>query len=257
MQQYQKKSAKELDDLRASGRLLHQVLTVVIAAVRPGISTKELDEIAEREIRAAGALPIFKGYGSEWGKPFPASLCTSINAEVVHGIPSPKRLLKEGDIVKLDIGLRFRGMVTDMARSIPVGQVSPAASRLVKVTEESLNLGIAQIRAGAHLSDYARAVQAHVEQAGYSVVRDLVGHGVGHELHEDPQVPNYFHEGMRDFVFEEGMVLALEPMINMGVFQVRIAPDGWTFVTKDSQLSAHFENTIIVARDGAELVTRA
>jgi len=256
MKEYREKSAQELKSLRESGKCLRTVLATVIQAVQPGISTKELDTIAEREIRAAGGIPIFKGYGSEWGKPFPASLCTSLNQEVVHGIPSEKRVLREGDLVKLDIGLRFEGMVTDMARTVAVGSVSAEAERLLRITRESLDFGIENIRAGAHLSDYARAVQGHAERNGYAVVRDLVGHGVGHELHEDPQVPNYFHAGIRDFAFTKGMVLALEPMINAGGLQVRIAPDGWTFVTNDGKLSAHFEDTIIVTESGTEIVTR-
>lgn len=256
MKEYREKSAQELKCLRESGKRLHAVLETVMHAVRPGVSTQDLDTLAEQEIRAAGGIPIFKGYGSEWGKPFPASLCTSLNQEVVHGIPSTTRIIREGDLVKLDIGLRFEGMVTDMARTVAVGPVSAEAERLLEVTRESLDCGIAHIRAGAHLSDYARAVQTHAEKNGYSVVRDLVGHGVGHELHEDPQVPNYFHAGIRDFVFTKGMVLALEPMINAGVLQVRIAPDGWTFVTKDGKLSAHFEDTIIVTENGTEIVTR-
>lgn len=256
MKEYREKSAKELKCLRESGKHLRSVLAMVIAAVRPGVSTQELDSIAEREIRAVGGVPIFKGYGSEWGKPFPASLCTSLNQEVVHGIPSEKRIIQEGDLVKLDIGLRFEGMVTDMARTIAVGSVSSEAQRLLQITRESLDCGIAKICAGAHLSDYARAVQAHAEKHGYAVVRDLVGHGVGHELHEDPQVPNYFHAGIRDFVFTKGMVLALEPMINAGGLQVKIASDGWTFVTSDGKLSAHFEDTIIVTDEGTEIVTR-
>jgi methionyl aminopeptidase len=256
MKEYREKSVQELKSLRESGKRLRLVLETVIQAAKPGVSTKELDVIAEREIRAAGGIPIFKGYGSEWGKPFPASLCTSINQEVVHGIPSEKRVLREGDLLKLDIGLRFEGMVTDMARTVAVGVVSAEAEQLLRVTQGSLDLGIDNIRAGAHLSDYARAVQAHAEQHGYSVVRDLVGHGVGHELHEDPQVPNYFHAGIRDFVFTKGMVLALEPMVNAGGLQVRIASDGWTFMTTDGKLSAHFEDTIIVTDKGAEIVTR-
>lgn len=256
MKSYREKSPDELERLRVSGRHLQSVLNQLIEAVRPGITTQELDDIAEREIRAVSGTPIFKGYGSEWGKPFPASLCTSLNEEVVHGIPSRKRLIRNGDLVKLDIGLRFEGMVTDMARTVAVGTVSSEAKHLLQITRESLDMGIARIRAGARLSDYARAVQAHAESAGCSVVRDLVGHGVGHELHEDPQIPNYFHDGMRDFVFVEGMVLALEPMINAGGFGVRISSDGWTFVTQDKKLSAHFEDTLIVTKEGSEVVTR-
>ena len=253
---YQKKSADELKRLRESGKRLSAVLATVAAAVAPGVSTEDLDRIAEREIRACGGLPIFKGYGAEWGKPFPASLCTSINEEVVHGIPNPKRIIQEGDLVKLDIGLRFEGMVSDMARTIAVGPVTAEAQHLLDVPRESLDRGIAAIKAGGHMSDYALAVQSYAEANGCSVVRDLVGHGVGHDLHEDPQVPNYFHAGIRDFAFVEGMTFALEPMINTGAFQVRVADDGWTFVTKDKSLSAHFEDTIVVTKDGADILTR-
>lgn len=256
MSLYEKKTADELERLRESGKRLASVLTTVIQAVAPGVSTQELDQIAEREIRAAGGIPIFKGYGAEWGKPFPASLCTSINEEVVHGIPNEKRVIQEGDLVKLDIGLRFEGMVTDMARTIGVGTLSAEAQKVLEVTRESLDQGIAKIKAGAHLSDYALAVQSYAEAHGCSVVRDLVGHGVGHALHEDPQIPNYFHAGFRDFTFVEGMTLALEPMVNIGAFSVRIAPDQWTFVTKDGSLSAHFEDTVIVTKEGVEIVTR-
>lgn len=256
MSLYQKKTADELKRLRESGKRLSAVLATVADAVAPGVSTKELDQIAEREIRACGGIPIFKGYGAEWGKPFPASLCTSINEEVVHGIPNPKRVLREGDLVKLDIGLRFEGMVSDMARTIAVGAVTPEARHLLDVTRESLDRGIAAIKAGGHMSDYALAVQSYAEANGCSVVRDLVGHGVGHDLHEDPQVPNYFHAGIRDFAFVEGMTFALEPMINAGAFQVRVADDGWTFVTKDKSLSAHFEDTIVVTKSGADILTR-
>lgn len=250
------KTEDELNRLRASGARLALVLDKLIAHVRPGISTGELGRLAEDYIRAGGGLPIFKGYGSGSGHPFPAAVCTSINDEVVHGIPSDTRILKEGDILKLDIGMRFLGMVTDMARTVPVGTVSPQAQRIIEVTRESLERGIATIKSGSMLSQFSKAVQRYVEHEGFSVVRDLVGHGVGRELHEDPQIPNFFFRGMQDFAFRKGMAVALEPMINAGHHEVRVAPDGWAFRSVDRSLSAHFEDTIIVTDKGVEIVTR-
>lgn len=250
------KTDRQQDALRASGKRLAETIATLIARVAPGVSTGELGDLAEDLIRKAGGIPIFKGYGAEWGKPFPAAVCTSINEEVVHGIPSYDRILAEGDIVKLDIGMRFEGMVTDMARTVPVGKIDAAAEKLLRVTEESLLRGIRKIHSGARLADFSRAVQGHAEREGFSVVRDLVGHGVGHELHEDPQIPNFFIKGMDNFSFRKGMAVALEPMINAGKFPVRVGDDGWTYVTKDGSLSAHFEDTVIVTEKGVEVVTR-
>lgn len=250
------KTADEIKCLRASGQCLARVLETIIASVVPGMATLDIDRLAERLIREAGGIPVFKGYGSASGRPFPASLCVSLNEEVVHGIPRGKTVIRDGDLVKLDIGMRFEGMVTDMARTIPIGTVAPATKQLVTVTEESLRRGIAELRPGARISAYARAVQAFVEQHQFSVVRDLVGHGVGHQLHEDPQVPNYVSRGMDDFVVRSGMALALEPMVNAGTFEVNIAQDAWTFVTADGSLSAHFEDTVVITEEGADVVTR-
>lgn len=251
------KNKKQLAALRESGKRLSSVMKLLAHAVTPGITTAELDALAEQEIMRLGGIPIFKGYGAQWGTPFPASVCISLNDEVVHGIPRVDRVVKEGDIIKLDMGLRFDGMVTDMARTFAVGEISKEAADLMKATKESLDKGIAQLRAGARVSDYARAVQRYVEGKGYSVVRDLVGHGVGFELHEDPQIPNYVAPRMKDFTFTKGMVLALEPMINAGGFAVEVADDDWTFVTVDGSLSAHFEDTVIITEKGTEIVTRA
>lgn len=250
------KTADEILRLRASGQRLAGVLQAVMASVAPGITTNDIDILAERLIREAGGIPIFKGYGAGSGRPFPASICTSINEEVVHGIPHAKKIIRVGDLVKLDIGMRFEGMVTDMARTVKVGAMTKEKEQLVAVTEESLRRGIAELRPGAHVSAYARAVQGFVEQNGFSVVRDLVGHGVGHELHEDPQVPNYVSREMDDFIVRPGMVLALEPMVNAGGFGVRIAKDTWTFVTADGSLSAHFEDTVVITESGADVVTK-
>lgn len=250
------KTEDEIARLRESGKRLAEILEKIIATVHVGMSTADIDVLSERLIREAGATPIFKGYGAQWGRPFPATLCTSLNEEVVHGIPSVERIIRLGDLLKLDIGMRFEGMVTDMARTVKIGTVTPEAEKLAAVTKESLKRGIAQLRPGAHISAYARAVQGFVETNGFSVVRDLVGHGVGYELHEDPQVPNYVSKGMDDFVIKKGMTLALEPMVNMGKFDVKVAADGWTFLTADGRWSAHYEDTVVITDTGAEVVTR-
>ncbi len=227
------------------------------AAIRPGVSTAELNDIAEQAIRRLGGDPIFKGYGKEQGNAFPAAICISLNDEVVHGIPKKTRIVQAGDLVKLDMGLRFRGMVTDMARTFAVGTVSDEAKRLMRVTEESLLRGIAAVRIGAKLSDYGKAVQSHVEGNGFSVVRDLVGHGVGFELHELPQIPNYIFSGMKDVEFRAGMAVALEPMVNAGEYEIRLGKDGWVFTTEDGSMSAHFEDTVVITENGIENVTRS
>lgn len=250
------KTADEIARFYESGTRLARVLERVMSAVTPGISTGAIDALAEELIRAEGGFPVFKGYVSGAGRPFPATLCTSLNEEVVHGIPRDERLVAEGDLLKLDIGLRFEGMVTDMARTVMVGAVSPEAARLVAVTRESLRLGIAALKPGAKLSAYARVVQGQVEADGFSVVRDLVGHGVGRELHEEPQVPNFLMRGMDDWTLEAGMTLALEPMVNAGAYPVRVAADGWTFVTADGRWSAHFEDSVVITAAGADVVTR-
>lgn len=250
------KTQDEIKRLRESGKRLASVLQKVMESVRPGMTTLEIDTLAEKLIREAGGEPVFKGYGASSGVPFPASLCTSLNDEVVHGIPSQKRIVREGDILKLDIGLRFEGMVTDMARTLAIGSVSPEAKKLMEITEESLRRGIAALRPGVKLALYSKTVQGYVEQNGFSIVRELVGHGVGHELHEEPQVPNYFSSRTPDLTLEEGMALALEPMVNAGEYAVKMAPDQWTFATKDGTLSAHFEDTVVITSKGAEVMTK-
>ncbi len=249
------KSENEIESLRASAKHLARILDEVLAMAKPGVSTWELDQAAEQRMRAIGGIPIFKGYGAS-DRPFPASICASLNEEVVHGIPRKDCILKEGDILKIDIGMRYDGMVSDMARSIAIGEVTPEARRLMQVTEESLLRGIKTIRPGAKVSDYARAVQNYTEGNGFSVVRDLVGHSVGRELHEDLQVPNYVTRDVPDVTLVAGMTLALEPMINIGTFEVEIADDDWTFITADDKLSAHFEDTVLVTEDGVEILTR-
>lgn len=248
------KTGDELEGIRKSGHELARIVARLEEKIMPGVSTLEIDQYAEKWIREIGGIPIFKGYGGR--RPFPATICTSLNNEVVHGIPLKERILKEGDLFKLDIGMRFSGMVSDMARTFAVGKVSPLAEKLLRATKESLDCGIAAIHAGSNLSEYSRAVEDRVRHDGFSVVRDLVGHGVGRELHEAPQIPNYTTKSVPGFTFEAGMVVALEPMVNAGDWQVEISDDGWTFVTADGSLSAHFEDTIIVTKDGTEAVTR-
>lgn len=251
------KNNTQMTSLRESGKRLETVMHTVAEAIRPGISTAELNGIAERTIQQLESEPVFKGYGEEYGKPFPASICTSINNEVVHGIPQKERIIQDGDLVKIDMGLRYQGMVTDMARTFALGAVSDEAARLVHVTEESLLRGVKAVRIGGRISDYAKAVQSHVEEHGFSVVRDLVGHGVGFELHEPPQIPNYFFSGMKDAIFRVGMAVAFEPMVNVGGYEVGLGKDGWVFTTEDGSLSAHFEDTIIITDQSIEVVTRS
>lgn len=250
------KNEKQLEALRQSGKRLAQVMKLLSENIAPGVTTGELDALAEAEIKRLGGIPIFKGYGAEHGAPFPACVCISLNDEVVHGIPRRDRVVKEGDLIKLDMGLRFDGMVSDMARTFAVGSVSKDAQKILDVTRESLERGISRLKVGARISDYAGAVQNYAESNGCSVVRELVGHGVGFDLHEDPFIPNYVSRKMDDMLFCEGMAVALEPMINLGKHHVKIGKDGWTFVTVDGSLSAHFEDTIIFTKEGVEIVTR-
>lgn len=254
MKQEWKKTDDELECLRHSGREMAKIVERLAEHVRPGVSTGELDELAEKWITDIGGIPIFKGYGH--GTPFPATLCASINEEVVHGIPSRDRILQEGDLFKMDIGMRYEGMVSDMARTFAVGQVSDEALRLLIATRESLDAGIATLRPGSKMIDYARAVEDRVKRDRFLPVRDLVGHGVGRELHEEPQIANYVTKSVPGFSFIEGMAVALEPMINVGGWEVKLGPDHWTFVTADGSLSAHFEDSVIITKEGAEIVTR-
>jgi len=243
------KSPEEIRLLRRAGRLVAQAHALVAEMIRPGVTTRELDEAVEALIRKAGGIPTFKGYHG-----YPASICTSVDNEVIHGIPGPRRL-EEGQIVSVDIGVTLDGFVGDGAWTYPVGQVTPEVRRLLETTEEALYRGIEAARPGNRISDIGHAVQTFVESRGYSVVRDFVGHGVGRQMHEDPQVPNFGPPG-RGPRIKEGMCLAIEPMVNMGRHEVRILDDQWTAVTVDGSLSAHFEHTVVVTRDGPEILTR-
>jgi len=251
------KSADEIDKMRRAGRIVAGTIDRVRAAVRPNVTTAELDAVAESYILEQGATPSFKGYGGSNGGhiPFPGSICTSINDEIVHGIPSKDRTVVEGDLLKLDFGAIWEGFHGDSAVTVLVGDPPSAeAEKLVRVTEEALEAGIAQVRPGGRLSDIGAAVEQVALGAGFEVVREYVGHGIGRTLHEEPQIPNYGKPG-RGPVLKPGLVLAVEPMVNMGGWETRVLPDGWTVVTEDGSLSAHFEHTIAVTEDGHEILT--
>lgn len=244
------KSKEEVAKIAKASRIVAESLEAVRAYLKPGMTTKELDLFVEKQIRERGGTPAFKGYRN-----YPATLCISVNEEVVHGIPSPDKVIKEGDIVGLDLGAIYDGFYGDSAVTVAVGEVKPEAKRLIQVTEESLYAGIAQACEGSRLSDISHAVQSHVEQAGFSVVTDFVGHGIGRALHEEPQIPNFGPPG-RGPRLREGMVLAIEPMVNMGKPAVRVLDDRWTAVTADGSLSAHFEHTIAVTKEGPVILSK-
>jgi methionyl aminopeptidase len=243
------RSQDEMDLIRRSGEILIKCFATIESALRPGITTGELDSLAEELIRRRGGVPAFKGYQG-----YPASICTSVNEQVVHGIPGA-RTLAEGDIVGIDIGVVRNGYYADASRTYAIGEVSEKARRLMEVTRESLELGIDKARVGNHLSDISHAVQRYAESNGFSVVRMLVGHGIGREMHEDPQIPNFGLPG-RGPVLAHGMVLAIEPMVNEGSYEVLTLKDRWTFVTVDGKLSAHFEDTVAVTNEGPVIMTR-
>ena len=235
--------------MKAPNQLVANILAKLAVAVAPGVTTADLDVMAERWARDAGAEPAFKGY-----RGFPATLCVSVNDEVVHGIPSPARVLKSGDIVSIDMGVKLGGYYGDSAVTVPVGDVPAATTALLQVTNESLMKAIAQVRVGGRLSDIGNAVQQWVESHGFSVVREFVGHGFGEALHEEPQIPNYGKPG-RGPTLAEGMVLAIEPMVAMGRPDTKVLKDGWTAVTRDGSLAAHFEHTVAVTKDGPVILT--
>jgi methionyl aminopeptidase len=245
------RSAAELRRLREVNQLVGHVLAQLRDAVTPGVTTEDLDALAEREILAGGAAPAFKGY-----KGYPATICASVNEQVVHGIPSRKTVLSEGDIISIDLGAKMSGYFGDSAVTVAVGRIDSQAADLLRVTEQSLWKAIEAVRPGARISDIGHAVQSHVEKAGFSVVREFVGHGIGSELHEEPQIPNYGQPG-RGPRLAEGMVLAIEPMVNLGQAGVRVLRDGWTAITSDRSLSAHFEHTVAVTADGVEVLSLA
>jgi methionyl aminopeptidase len=243
------KSLPEIEKMRKSNAIVAAILEELREKIRPGVKTIELDRLSEDLALKKGARPAFKGY-----RGYPYSLCTSVNSEVVHGMPS-ERELKEGDIVSLDFGILNDGYYGDAAVTVPVGEITPGARKLLKITEEALYRGIAEVKAGNRIGDISAAIQGHVEAAGYSVVRDLVGHGIGKSLHEDPQVPNY-GSGGRGIELKPGMVFAIEPMVNEGTYRVEILRDGWTVVTADGKLSAHFEHSVAITENGPVILSR-
>jgi methionyl aminopeptidase len=246
------KSPREIETMASAGRIVAETLALVARNVRPDITTEDLDRLAEDFIRShPGAQPSFKGLYD-----FPATLCTSINQEIVHGIPSHKRVLHDGDIVSIDVGVWLEGLHADSAATFPVGDIKPEVERLLATTKEALAAGVAQARAGNHVGDIGHAVQQVAEQAGYSVVRELVGHGIGASFHEEPQVPNY-GKPKRGARLVPGMTIAIEPMINVGGSAIRTLDDKWTVVTQDGSLSAHFEHTVAITTNGPRILTQS
>ena len=243
------KSNREIELMREAGRILAIVHDELEKAIKPGITTKQIDKLGEEIIRSYGCIPSFLNYNG-----YPASICVSVNDEVVHGIPNKKRILREGDIVSLDAGVIYKGYHSDAARTHAVGQISNEAQKLIDVTRESFYEGIKYAKAGNHLYDISKAIQNYVESHGFSVVRDLVGHGIGKELHEEPQVPNFKQKG-RGLRLQKGMTLAIEPMVNMGAYDVWWLEDDWTVVTQDESLSAHYENTVLITDGEPEILS--
>ncbi len=243
------KSKSEIELMRHAGRITAEALNLLQESIAPGMSTWDLDMIADEKCRKLGVIPAFKGYQG-----FPASLCVSINDEVVHGIPSKKRIIKEGDIVGMDFGVIYQGYYGDSAITVPVGRVDAQVRLLLDTARESLEAGIAEARVGNRLFDISHAIQKHVEGRQFSVVREFVGHGIGRHLHEEPQVPNFGPKG-KGIPLREGMVIAIEPMVNMGGHAVRVESDGWTAVTADGSLSAHFEHTVVITDKGPQILT--
>ena len=243
------KTGSELELIRKSGEVLKETFSVLEEMIEPGVTTAELDAAAEDFIRSRGGIPAFKGYQG-----YPATICASINEQVVHGIPGP-RALEEGDIVGIDMGVILEEFYSDATRTYPAGEVSEEAARLIRVTSETLDHGIERVKAGNHLSDISNAIQKHAESHGYSVVRALVGHGIGRRMHEEPQIPNFGPPG-KGPELKAGMVLAIEPMVNIGTHDVLTLEDKWTFVTVDGKLSCHFEDTVAVTENGPRIMTR-
>ena len=248
------KSRDEIERMRAASAVVAEVLATLREHVKPGVTTGELDGVAEELTRKRGAKPAFKGYVVQ-GRVFPATVCISINDEVVHGVPSKKRALKDGDIVGLDFGVSIDGYFGDAAVTVPVGAVTPQATRLMDVTRAALEAGIDAVRPGKYIADISGAIQDVAEGAGFSLVREFVGHGIGRKLHEDPQVPNY-RTGARGVRLSEGLVLAIEPMVNAGRPEVYVKDDGWTAATRDGKLSAHFEHSVAVTANGPYILSR-
>lgn len=242
---------KQIELIRKSGKILAYVLNKVAKTAKAGISAKELDKLAEKIIKNKKAIPAFKGYDG-----FPASLCVSINENIVHGIPTEDRILKKGDIVGLDLGVKYNGYFTDMATTVIIGKTQPQVKKMVEVTKKALELGIKQAKAGNCIGDIGKTIQAYVEKNKFSVIRQLTGHGVGKKVHEDPKIPNFNPSPWENIKLKEGMVLAIEPMVAMGDFKIKTLSDNWTIAMADKSLSAHFEHTIVVTKKGGQILTK-
>jgi methionyl aminopeptidase len=251
------KSKKEIEIMREGGRILAEVLQRVSEQVKAGTSAVDLDKLARELIFSSGGRPSFLNYkpgGSDEG--YPAALCVSVNDEIVHGLPTKEKILREGDLVKLDLGVEYKKLHTDATVMVAVGKISPVAEKIMRVTKECLEIGIEKIKPGASLNEYALAVEDHARENEFEIVRDLVGHGVGHAVHEPPQVFNYADRRMKNIILQEGMTLALEPMVNEGGFDIILAPDNWTYKTRDGKLNGHWEHTIVVTKGGCEVLTK-
>ena len=248
-----RKTQEEIDKIKEGGKILNRILSQTAELVRPGVSTWELNTFAEQEIFKAGGKPSFKGYGNK-GHLFPAGLCTSVNSVVVHGVPSKEAILKEGDTIGLDIGMEYKGLFTDTAITVPVGKISEKAQNLLSLTKKALSIGIAEAKIGNKVGDIGAAVQKVADDNKLGIIIDLVGHGVGHAVHEEPQVPNYGKKGTGSEL-TEGLVIAIEPMFTLGTDDIFIEDDGWTVTTKDESLAAHFEHTVVITKSGPEILT--
>jgi len=249
------KTKKEIAIMREGCKKTAQIMEKLGKSAKPGISALKINELAEKLILNMGGTPAFKGYGGENGSPFPSAICASINNEVVHGIPKKEKVLREGDIFKIDTGMVYKGMYTDMARTFAVGKISDEKKKIISVAKGAFYAGLEKMRPDGLLSDYSKAVQKYVEKNGFSVVRDLTSHGIGKNLHESPQILNYYHKGYQDLRLRAGMTFALEPIISAGSPEIITGKDGWTLETMDGSLSGHWENTILITENGAEILT--
>jgi len=241
--------------MRRSGQILAEVLQRVSEKVQPGISAEDLDKQARELVFSMGGRPSFLNYSPSGGEGYPAALCVSRNDEIVHGIPTKEKIIQEGDLIKLDLGVEYKKLHTDATIMVGVGKISPVAEKIMRTAKECLELGIKEIKPGASLNEYARAVEVHAFENGFEVVRDLVGHGVGYSIHEPPQIFNYADKRMKKIILKEGMTLALEPMINEGSYEIFLAEDGWTYKTTDGKLNGHWEHTVAVTKNGCEVLT--
>lgn len=249
------KNSKEIEIMRSGGNILAKVMKKVVVSAKAGVSTKELDVLAEKMIRQMGAEPAFLGYQASGDTAYPATICASVNEQVVHAIPSKSKILEEGDIVGIDMGVRYKGFCTDMAQTVSIGRISSEKKKLIQVTQKALLLGIRAAKAGGYTGDIGSAIQKYVEKQGFSVVTQLVGHGIGKDVHEEPRIPN-FGEPKTGTKLRVGMTIAIEPMVNLGGSEVETAEDGWTITTSDKKTSAHFEHTIAVTKKGSQILTQ-